>query len=193
MTISSVKTGAVGLSLALDNNYMEPIATTLVGSGGTNTVTFNDIPQTYKHLQLRIIARTDRGAEQDSLQLQFNSDTTNGNYYASHYISGNGASVTFDAQGTNAYVWLPRYAADSATASNFGVTVTDILDYTSTNKHKVIRNLGGYDNNGTGQVWLSSGMWFPSNITAITSIKFSPVSGTNIKQYSRFSLYGIKG
>ena len=49
MTISSVKTGAVGLSLALDNNYMEPIATTLVGSGGVNQITFNDIPQSYNN------------------------------------------------------------------------------------------------------------------------------------------------
>jgi len=178
---------------AADTGAMFPLQVITVGAAGASSVSFTNIPNTYAHLQLRIMARTDRGAEQDSLKLQFNLDTTNGNYYASHYVSGNGASVTVDAQGTNAYVWLPRYAADSATASNFGVTVTDILDYTSTNKHKVIRNIGGYDNNGSGQVWFSSGMWFPSSIAAITSIQMSPVSGTIFKQYSQFALYGVKG
>ena len=33
MAISGIRTGETGISLALDNNYMEPIATTLVGSG----------------------------------------------------------------------------------------------------------------------------------------------------------------
>ena len=57
MSITSVKSGATGISLALDNNFMEPIATTLVGSTTVNVVTFNDIPQTYKHLQIRAISR----------------------------------------------------------------------------------------------------------------------------------------
>ena len=57
MSITSAKTGSTSLSLALENNFMEPIASTLVGSGGVSTVTFNDIPQTYKHLQIRCISR----------------------------------------------------------------------------------------------------------------------------------------
>ncbi len=52
MSITSAKTGSTSLSLALENNFMEPIASTLVGAGGVSTVTFNDIPQTYKHLQV---------------------------------------------------------------------------------------------------------------------------------------------
>ena len=41
---------------AADGNY-ESIATVTVGSGGTSTISFTSIPQTYTHLQLRYIAR----------------------------------------------------------------------------------------------------------------------------------------
>ena len=59
MSITSAKTGSTSLSLALENNFMEPIASTLVGAGGVSTVTFNDIPQTYKHLQIRRTSNCD--------------------------------------------------------------------------------------------------------------------------------------
>jgi len=44
-------------NLSADNNYMETIASTLVGSGGASTVTFSNIPQGYKHLQIRGITK----------------------------------------------------------------------------------------------------------------------------------------
>lgn len=182
---SSAGAGAAGTAY-------ESIATVTVGSGGASEINFSSIGTSWSHLQLRILARTDRGAEQDSAKIQFNNDTTSGNYYQSHYVSGNGATVSVDAQGTSTYIWIPRFAASTATASNFGVAVVDVLDYKSTNKHKTTRTLGGYDNNGSGQIWFSSGLWFPSTISAISSIKLTPVSGSNFTQYSHFALYGIK-
>ena len=180
-------------SAAVDTGAMFPLQVITVGPAGASEVNFTNIPNTYEHLQIRMLVRTDRGAQQDSAKLQFNNDTTNGNYYQSHYISGNGTSVTVDAQGTSTYIWIPRFAAATATASNFGGAVVDILDYKNTNKHKTTRTLGGYDDNGSGQIFFSSSLWFPSTIAAITSMKFSPVSGTNFVQYSQFALYGIKG
>ena len=57
MSISSVKTGAIGVSLLAGNAYyvppaFQPIATVAVGSGGTSTITFSSIPNTYAHLQI---------------------------------------------------------------------------------------------------------------------------------------------
>mgnify|MGYP000739741444 CR=1 FL=1 len=52
MSISSAKSGGTGISLALDNNFMEPIASS---TGGSSTIVFNDIPQGYKHLQIRMV------------------------------------------------------------------------------------------------------------------------------------------
>jgi len=78
----------------------------------------------------------------------------------------------------------------STTASIFGVTVTDILDYKDTNKYTTIRVLTGYDTNGAGDVLLYSGNW--RSTSAVTSIVLFPASG-NFNQYSQFALYGIKG
>lgn len=193
MTVSSVKTGAVGISFALDNNYMEPIATTLVGSGGTNNVTFNDIPQTYKHLQMRILGRITRSADSDSVRFRFNSDA--GSTYDSHYLDGDGSSATAGANvsltGGTVPVLLP---ANNMNASVFGAAVVDILDYANTNKYTTVRSLGGVDNNSTsvpGTFQFRSGLW--RDLSAISSISLYPSNGTLFNQYSRFSLYGIKG
>ena len=91
MSITSVKTGTTGLSLALDNNYMEPIATTVVGSGGVNQITFNDIPQGYKHLQIRGISRNTGGSVSYSIYLSFNG-TSSG--YSWHWVKGDGDTAS---------------------------------------------------------------------------------------------------
>jgi hypothetical protein len=84
-------------------------------------------------------------------------------------------------------------AAANNTASVFASGAIDILDYTSATKNKTIRTLSGIDNNGDGTVQLGSGLCFATP-AAITSITFNVQSGSaNFTQYSRFSLYGIKG
>lgn len=193
MSITSAKSGATGISLALDNNYMEPIATTVVGAGGVNTIVFNDIPQGYKHLQIRGIIKTDRSGTSDYYKLKFNSDVTNTNY-SYHELKGNGTSVLTEA-GANSttQVAVERIAAGQQAASTFGATVVDILDYTNINKYKTVRYLTGFEDNSsnTGQIILGSGLWLST--VAITRLDLSPGGGTLFSQYSRISLYGIKG
>jgi hypothetical protein len=67
--------------------------------------------------------------------------------------------------------------------------ICDVLDYANTNKFKTLRSLTGNDRNGSGSIWLDSGLW--RSTSAITSIKFT--TGTAFAQYSQFALYGIKG
>jgi len=80
MTISSVKTGAIGDSLLAGNAAFNPSSfesiATATGSGQTS-VTFSSIPSTYKHLQIRIIARDNsgNGGGSGALRLRFNGDT----------------------------------------------------------------------------------------------------------------------
>lgn len=189
MTVSSVKTGELSLSFALNNNFMEPIATTLVGSGGTNNITFNDIPQTYKHLQIRQIARTNRGIYVDFYKVKFNAD--NGSNYAYHGLYGDGTSVFSGATTSYTQIDISRTSASSATASGFGGGIIDILDYSNSSKYKTTKALAGYDDNGQGQIWFQSGLWM--NTDPVTSITINPGVGTLFSQYTRFSLYGIKG
>ncbi|NCU72421.1 MAG: hypothetical protein EBY66_05360 [Candidatus Fonsibacter lacus] len=74
-------------------------------------------------------------------------------------------------------------------ASVFGTTVVDILDYANTNKYKTFRSLMGIDNNGSGSIRLRSGLWMSTS--AITAIKMTPSTSGSFQQYSSFALYGI--
>ena len=170
----------------------ESIATTTVGAGGASTITFSSIPSTYQHLQIRGIARiTDPGANRDSIELKFNSDT--GSNYARHSLWGSGSTASAFAATSTPYILLTDFAAGNATASIFGTTVTDILDYTNTNKYTTVRSLGGVDLNAAVTVYdgLNSGVWM--NTAAITTITLTPFSGYDFAQYTQFALYGIKG
>ena len=179
--LAGVDSGAVPTSF-------ESIATTTVGAGGTGTVTFSSIPQTYKHLQLRVSGRTNRANNDDQIKVQLNSD--GGSNYTRHTVYGDGGSV--NAIGQSAGTPKGIIATGAASVSNlFGSAVLDILDYTDTNKYKTMRCLTGVDWNGGGYILLDSSLWLSTS--AITAIVLTPSNGTAISQYSSFALYGIKG
>jgi hypothetical protein len=167
----------------------ESIATTTVGAGGTSTITFSSIPSTYSHLQIRYIARTNRATNPDYLNLRFNSDS--GSNYSAHLLYGNGSSAAASAYSTEAQIYLDGGATGAAQLSNnFAAGVLDVLDYSNTNKNKTSRHLLGYDNNGSGAIYLSSGRW--GSNSAITTLTLTSGSGSTIQQYSSFALYGVK-
>jgi len=171
---------------AVPSSY-ESIATVTVGGGGAANIEFTSIPATYTHLQIRGIGR---GSFTD-LTMRFNSDT--GNNYSSHRLYGTGSSTpgTDGEDSTGAYGTYILYAGRlSSAASVFCGNIIDILDYANTNKYKASRSLYGFDENGSGNIFLASGNW--RNTNAITTIRLTPFSGT-ISQYSQFALYGIKG
>lgn len=168
----------------------ESIATVTVGSGGAANIEFTSIPGTYTHLQIRGIGRTARSAQVgDPLLFTFNSDT--GSNYNYHYLQGDGSGVSVGASTSQSNIWIYRATGAGATASVFGTVVVDILDYKDTNKFKTVRGLGGVDNNGSGDISLSSGAW--RSTAAISTIAINNFSATNFQQYSQFALYGIKG
>lgn len=175
-----------------DRTVMYPISTITVGSAGASSITFSSIPSTYTHLQIRGIARTNRSAYfLDFGKLTFNSDSSS--VYTTHQFYADGSSTYAYADVNIAYAVINRFTADaSPTPANvFGACIVDILDYKDTNKFKTIRNLGGADTNGAGEVGLYSGLW--RSTSAISSITIAPGGGTLFNQYSSFALYGIKG
>jgi hypothetical protein len=170
-----------------DNYYMEPIATNLLSSA-TATVTFSNIPQGYKHLQIRFISRNT--VVGDQLGMQFNSD--GGSNYARHELSGFGSSANSYASTSQIQIIGIGFEAYSTnTAGIFGAGVIDILDYANTSKYKTVRSFTGYDFNTGGGVGLVSGLWM--NAAPITSIAMNQQNSGNFAINSRFSLYGIKG
>lgn len=184
--------GIIASSYPRVSNSYESIATVTVGAGGASSAAFTSIPSTYKHLQVRLIARTTATGASDGgyMTVRFNDISSAASYYGQHWLRGNGTAVAAGADGTATNLYMERISTDQQTASVYGAGVIDILDYTDTNKNRVTRQLIGYDNNGSGSIYFASGMLLST--PAITKIELFPNSGS-FKQYSQFALYGVKG
>lgn len=173
----------------------ESIATVSVGSGGSASVEFTSIPNTFTHLQIRYIARTNRGTfgvESFKINVGVSSADTGANY-TRHFLLGDGSSAAAYAD-TSATYWEGVNDLGTTTGGSFGAGVIDILDYANTNKYKTMRKLGGVDVNGTvggvgGAISLVSSVWMSTS--AIGYIKIAGMLN-NLQQYSHFALYGIK-
>jgi hypothetical protein len=179
----------LGVGGATVGDY-ESIQTITVGAGGAASVEFTSIPQTYSHLQIRLIARTNRSVSADNVALTFNGDTLGTTNYGYHLLAGDGATASAGAGSNFTWILGANVPGASSTASVFGAGVIDILDYTNTNKNRTTRSLTGYDANGSGNMRLYSGLY--RSTTAVTSIKLWAEATFLHTQYSTFALYGIK-
>ena len=177
---------------SISTNSFESIATVSLSGGSQASAAFTSIPSTYKHLQIRLIARTTATGATDGgyMTVRFNDIATTAAYYGQHWLKGNGTTAAAGADGTATNLYMERISTGQQTASVFGAGVIDILDYTDTNKNRVTRQLIGYDNNGSGTIQFGSGMLLST--PAITKIELFPNAGS-FAQYSHFALYGIKG
>ena len=162
------------------------ISTTTVGASSQLTITFNSIPSTYKHLQIRAIALS--ASNSVPVLLRFNSDT--GSNYSQHYFAGQGALVSSGGTASTSSITLTGIYARFLDPSNPWSFVIDILDYANTNKYKTVRSFHGADYNGSGEINLTSGNW--RSTSAISTITLSMAS-SGFTQYSQFALYGITG
>jgi hypothetical protein len=172
--------------VAASTNSYESIMTVSVGSGGSSQIDFTSISATYKHLQIRAIARGNGAA--GNWSITFNGDTNNSNYYSRHLLYGDGSTAA--AISNQTLTGITGGSVAPSTTSMVAANIIDLLDYSNTNKNKTLRVLAGYDTNGAGVVLLGSGLWMNTN--AISSIAITPFSGT-FTQYTQFALYGIKG
>ncbi len=170
-------------------NSYESIATVTVGAGGSSSISFTSIPQTYKNLQVRLMAKaapTSTDASYDLLG-RFNGDT-NINNSSLHYMIGNGSGTNAGYTGN---LGILGTATGSSSTSVFAFNIIDVWDYTNSNKYKTVRNMYGYDSNGAGFVGIQGDLW--RNTAAITSIEFVFRTGPSFAQYTHAALYGIKG
>lgn len=179
--------------VAPDSGAMFPIAMANVGSAGTTTVTFNSIPDTYKHLQIRIFGRGTGTGNREFISARFNNDTASNYYWQGLNGSGGGSADSQNSGGavSNLNWGFSVIPQSDAPAFITGSAVIDILEYASTSKLKVTRSFAGQDQNTTnGRVNQVSGLWNSAN--KITRIDISLGSGS-FAQGSQVSLYGIKG
>ena len=163
---------------------MTPIFTQTVGAGGAASVTFNNIPQTFTDLAIKVSARSGRATVEDGLVVRFNGTTTG---YSYRILAGNGSTAssvgTIYEQG-----WTVRIPAANSTSNTFGSADIYIPNYTSAT-NKSFSADGVTENNAT-EAWqtLSALLW--SNTNAIASVAFSAANST-LQQGSTFTLYGV--
>jgi hypothetical protein len=194
-----IMASAVSGNLWAPGKDFDSIATTTVGAGGAATISFTSIPATYKHLQIRYLAKTNRATYGvDDAFITLNSDVTGANYY-SHWIYGTGSSAlaTYgvgNGGGGQGIFWGFAFSTTQISPTGFAGGVIDVLDYANTNKNKTLRGLMGFDANGGtaggygGTVTFASGAWFSTSATNNITIK----SNGSFQEYSQFALYGVK-
>jgi hypothetical protein len=190
MTLSALGIfSAAGAGGAAVSSDYELISTTVLGTA-TSSVAFASLgtySSTYKHLQVRYVARDTYGATANAILMRINSETSG---YSNHILEGNGSAVSSNGI-TNTVLRVGNIAEASATANSFGAGVIDILDPYSTTKNKTVRSFAGVNAGGANLVTLMSGAYLST--TAVSSLTFVFTDGSNAVVGSRFSLYGIKG
>jgi hypothetical protein len=192
MTLSALGIFSAAGAGGVGGTY-ELIETAIVSGSSTSSVVFSNLgnySSTYKHLQVRLVARAGRALQNEPLYMSFNG--VGGTSYATHAIAGNGSG--FFVEGYASLSSIERVgiiAGSTAETNNFGATVIDILDAFSTTKKKTTRALGGVAPASGAIVGLYSGLF--NSTASTTSLTFTNFSGTAFLANSRFSLYGIRG
>lgn len=181
--MSLITLGILASSGAVVPNSYESIAS-VAGTGGSGTITFNSIPGTYQHLQLRFLGFSATAGFTVTMTV----NGAGGTNYAKHLLYGNGSTASGSGAANTANVTVSQEVVGTE-SSNGTAGIIDIFDYASTNKNKTFMIFSGMDKNGNGEIDLMSGVY--KSTTAITSI--SLIIGGNWTTNSQFALYGIKG
>jgi hypothetical protein len=147
--------------------------------------TFTSIPQTYTDLQIVWSAKETQTA--GDARMQFNGDTTSGNYIWSRFLMADGVPETYNytvGNSTDA-TWISQ---NSLNVNYYQAGVIDIFNYTNTNMFKnVFAKIGSGYANQTVQCFMNC--W--KSTAAITSLNIFDTN-YNFDIGTTITLYGIK-
>lgn len=198
MAIRSLKTGSFSRSTQVGNTMIFPgsyesIATVVVPSGGSSSVSFTSIPSNFQHLQVRAVLRdTGTAADWNHVYMTFNGDTATNYSYHFNRAYGATADIYFQAFTTQAYMQIGLLPTSySGYNSGHASLITDIIDYKDTNKYKTLKTLNGFDGNSATYTYSNYGSGSWRSTAAINSITIT-APGRTLAQYSHFALYGVK-
>lgn len=173
------------------NPNMVAIQTVTVGAGGSSSISFTSIPQTYTDLQIILSARTDGASPPGYATLRFNGNSSA--IYSRKTLQGDGNTAqSYPATGETAvnYIYVN---GNAGTASTFSNTSIYIPNYNSSNnKALYFDTVQEYNETTNAWIMLQANLW--ANTSAITSITLEPQnvdSQTKFLQHSTATLYGI--
>lgn len=164
----------------MPNNYV--LLERIELNASAASVTFSNIPQTgYTDLKVVVSARGTASSVQN-ITISFNASTTG---FTRRTIYGDGATAS-STSGSNSILSIVE--GTNYTASTFSSIEMYVPNYTSSNNKSFSIDSVTENNATTSYTVMDAGLW--SNTAAITSIGFTPVSGS-FDTNSTFSLYGL--
>jgi hypothetical protein len=135
------------------------------------SVTFSGIPQNYRDLVLVVSGTASAG---QTANLYLNGDTTSSNY-SRVFMLGTGSATSSEAAAS---------AGCLSISTTQSVAISNIIDYSATNKHKTILTRA----NATSDFVVAfANRW--ANTVAVTSVSAQTATGT-FSLGSTFNLYG---
>jgi hypothetical protein len=177
----------------LSTTSYDSIASVVDTSGGSGVITFNSIPSTYQHLEIRLLGKS-ANTTYDSIYVtaRFNNDSSS--VYNCQRIYGNPAALNvlamYNGSYTDQFICGILVASGGGTNSaNNSPCIIRVMDYTNTSKFKTVNSYAGYNRNSTSNatVDVSTGLW--RSTSAISRIDLYG----DFKNYTVAGLYGIKG
>jgi len=160
------------------------------------TADFTSIPSTYRHLQLRWIAKSDLNGYTPTISLTYNADSGS-SYWATYHIgllawSGSDIhSVNAESSGPAASIALGQIPGILGEEDeSFGWGIADINYYTISIYKSLLVHSGTNDEvRDNARTFLASGRW--DSTATINQITISMTAGQDFVTPTTFSLYGI--
>lgn len=163
------------------------------GTGGSNTLSFTNIPQQYRHLYLDLIGRSDVAANNTSVRLTFEASPTAGAYDYELITAAGSAITASENLGASAFIIGGSVAGDNATTGMHGTAILNIFDYSNTNVFKVVgAQIHGMDALVANTLFSSFESGVYESLSAIDRL-FLVLAAGNWMTTSRATLYGISG
>jgi hypothetical protein len=161
---------------------MVPIATA-VGTGSSNVITFNNIPQTYQ--DLFIVGYVNLSAVGTCWMYSNGFGATS---YSNTTLLGNGIAAT-SARNTSqsSYTIIQAAGIGSTYPATFEAHA---LNYANTTTFKTVLARNAADQNGSGTTELNVGL--KQSTSAITQLDFNTFGAANFTTSTRITIYGIR-
>jgi hypothetical protein len=170
---------------------IEAIATQYLEADAAS-VTFDDIPSTYEHLQLRMSVRdiyptTPTASIFIRLGDSAHTPVDTGANYTRFHITGAGSTASAGTGWNNTEIWLGKASGGTAAAEAYGTLIIDILDYANANKNTTVTGLVGIPTYLT----FRAGLWLDTSVVnAVQMLSDGPATST-FARGSEFTLYGL--
>lgn len=162
---------------------MQLIQTVTVGAGGSSSIEFSSIPQTFTDLLVVFSLRGSIADVNNEIQLFVNSSGGADRLLYSFGSAGN-------ASNSSGSILRGNTSGSSSTSNTFGSGFAYIPNYTLSQTKSVTYDSASEGTAGNQGMYLNAGV--PSSTTAITQINLTCPSSGTWSQHSSASLYGIK-